>query len=473
MPRVTVVGAGIGGLACGALLAKAGCDVQVFERNSFVGGRCSATERDGFIIDNFAHAFPMGPKGPHGRLSRKLGEEIHFVLQDPAATVIDAYGGKLNSFHQRLDMRPLWTRFRMARDIGVKPVNFLGGFRLFQNLLRADDSFVEAHDDQTIKGLVLEYTEDENLHRFFNLLSLMFFVLPYDRASAGEFAWCFREMFMNAAFGYVKGSTRAIPTAYLRALEKFGGKLGLGKPVERILSDGGSVGGVLVDGREFPSDVVISDAGIRGTIELAGEEALGGEFVEKADGLEYSHGSLVTKYLLDTPVVDAPYVCYIPDAGQLGDLGRLFENDEVPPDVGLFMVVVDRCDPDCVPPGKQLLIAATLGHNWFGSRAEEGTFRRTDERVFELFPDVEKHLIEKLTARPEDISRASGRTGLGDAIGLAQIPGQVGRNKPSPVTPVEGLYMVGCDAGARGIGTEQAAASAERVAGIVLDRHRA
>jgi prolycopene isomerase len=51
---------------------------------------------------------------------------------------------------------------------------------------------------------------------------------------------------------------------------------------------------------------------------------------------------------------------------------------------------------------------------------------------------------------------------------LLQSYDQVGENKPDPRTPVEGLYLVGCDAGGRGIGTEQAADSALKVSKMIL-----
>ncbi len=57
----------------------------------------------------------------------------------------------------------------------------------------------------------------------------------------------------------------------------------------------------------------------------------------------------------------------------------------------------------------------------------------------------------------------------GDAVGLAQVVGQVGRGKPDARTPLPGLYLVGCDAGGRGSGTHQAVDSGFNVAAIVLD----
>lgn len=40
-----VVGAGVGGLACAALLAHGGYKVTVFEKNLFIGGACSSYQK--------------------------------------------------------------------------------------------------------------------------------------------------------------------------------------------------------------------------------------------------------------------------------------------------------------------------------------------------------------------------------------------------------------------------------------------
>ncbi|MHA2212596.1 MAG: phytoene desaturase family protein [Candidatus Thorarchaeota archaeon] len=64
MSRVTIVGAGLGGLMTGALLAKKGFDVTVFERMNFLGGRFTSFEKDGVPIPTGAvHMIPHR-KGP-------------------------------------------------------------------------------------------------------------------------------------------------------------------------------------------------------------------------------------------------------------------------------------------------------------------------------------------------------------------------------------------------------------------------
>ena len=51
MHDVVIVGAGISGLRCALELETAGVDYLILEKNAFVGGRCSSSISDGFILD--------------------------------------------------------------------------------------------------------------------------------------------------------------------------------------------------------------------------------------------------------------------------------------------------------------------------------------------------------------------------------------------------------------------------------------
>ena len=57
-----VIGTGMGGSACGALLAKHGFKVLILEKNPRIGGSCSYYEKDGFKIDMGTHMFIRGNK---------------------------------------------------------------------------------------------------------------------------------------------------------------------------------------------------------------------------------------------------------------------------------------------------------------------------------------------------------------------------------------------------------------------------
>ena len=67
-----------------------------------------------------------------------------------------------------------------------------------------------------------------------------------------------------------------------------------------------------------------------------------------------------------------------------------------------------------------------------------------------------------------DLTRDSVIEGQGgECVGLAQIVGQCGSMKPNSKAPVNGLYLAGADAGAKGMGTHQSALSGTAVARMV------
>ncbi len=80
-PRVAVIGSGVGGLTSAALLAKAGLDVTVFEKNDRVGGKLNWLALDGYTWD-------MGPSlltMPYvferfwQRLGRRLQDDLELI----------------------------------------------------------------------------------------------------------------------------------------------------------------------------------------------------------------------------------------------------------------------------------------------------------------------------------------------------------------------------------------------------------
>ena len=80
-----VAGAGIGGLTCAALLARAGLRVLLVEQHYMVGGYCSTFRRSGFTFDAATHFYPLlgNPDTISGRLLQDLGIATRWVKMDP------------------------------------------------------------------------------------------------------------------------------------------------------------------------------------------------------------------------------------------------------------------------------------------------------------------------------------------------------------------------------------------------------
>jgi len=83
--HVAVIGAGVGGLTCAALLLLAGCKVTVLEAQTYPGGSAGTFFHKGYRFDAGATlAGGFAPGGPHARLAELLGLEWPVHLADPA-----------------------------------------------------------------------------------------------------------------------------------------------------------------------------------------------------------------------------------------------------------------------------------------------------------------------------------------------------------------------------------------------------
>jgi len=357
---------------------------------------------------------------------------------------------------------------------GVKLRNLPGALRLFMQILRIkEESDAVPHDSVSMRDFLLRYTDDEGLYRFMNIFSGLMFVVPTEEASAGEFLWSFASMARTGSLGYPIGSFGQIAKSYLRACERNGGMVRLKEVVRSIRVENGKAVGVKTDKGVYEADLVVSNAGIRKTIEMAGEDQFPASYTARAKELRDSLGAVTIKYALDRRPFDIPIVVYMPEDMHWSRNMEMMSRGEVPEDVPIFLPCPTFCDPSLAPPGKHILLAGTaVPADLSASDLAEAVLDRMERKIPELLPGIEKHILWKHRTNLSYISGMGGR-GAGEVVGLAQSYDQVGENKPDPRTPVEGLYLVGCDAGGRGVGTEQAADSALKVSEIILSEAQA
>ena len=95
-PTVLVIGAGLGGIATAARLARSGFQVTVLEKNSTPGGRCSRLVRNG-------HRFDTGP--------------TLFLMPEVFAETYTALGARMDD---QLDLRRIDPTYRVRFDDGLE-----------------------------------------------------------------------------------------------------------------------------------------------------------------------------------------------------------------------------------------------------------------------------------------------------------------------------------------------------------------
>lgn len=89
--NVVIIGGGLGGLFCGAILAKEGLHVTVLEKNATIGGGLQTFTRFGEVFDTGMHVVGgLQPGGNIWRICRYLGIEDKIRVRDVDADCADS-----------------------------------------------------------------------------------------------------------------------------------------------------------------------------------------------------------------------------------------------------------------------------------------------------------------------------------------------------------------------------------------------
>lgn len=486
-PRAVVIGSGIGGSAATLLLAHAGVHVTLVEKNRRIGGSCSGYEKQGFHIDIGTHMFCRGAKGPLGDVLRRAGHptaiefvrtrdiaELRFTDPDEATRV------RAVAVPADVSRMPRFA-FEIARALNLSASDAMRATRLFTYILSMSDAEVASWDHRTIEELIEPFTDHAPTIGVFGFLLGLYFILPYWEVSAGEALWCFRRMVRDNALSYPKGGSIAIPETYVRLAKEKGAQVLTGTGVRRVLVREGRVDGVeLTDGSVIAATHVISTSSVRTTVsKLVGAEHFPEGYADRAMKIRGSYIAVQAKIGLKKRLVEPG--CIVGGVGENDlDLARVGTNDmkamfahllrgEVPPIVPFYCPVPTNFDPDLAPPGHQLLTLCAVAPTsdvalTSPPAAWEAAMMRTIRRVV---PGIDEHAVFIDTFGVDFIESWIGKE-FGPAVSTGQTPDQVGKKRIPVHTPLRGLYLAGCNAGARGVGTELAAASAMECVDRVL-----
>jgi phytoene dehydrogenase-like protein len=465
-----VIGAGLGGLGCAALLSDAGHRVLVLERNAFIGGRCSSYVRDGFTVDRGTHMITRSTGGPYAEIVRRLKLEatLEFIRLERRNPPLIEFRGRRIPFPfvqwtspVQLALVPFRWRFG--------PRETAGAAIAMGRILTDNGCTARRLDDIDFERWLARYVPAGHARDLIGSLPAPLFGVPPWEFSAGTAITAVRDWFLDASSGYPKGGSGAVAEAFAAVLAESGAEVVASAAVERVSTYAGRVTGVrLADGTRLRSPVVISNLGIKDTMtSLVGARRLPAGSDENVRGWRYPSMSTVqVKVALGRRLVEAP--CVMGSADPNIDLREFYGDILAARLPGSFMGIVNvpsNIDPGLAPPGGQLLLGMMLSpleaDDW------EPWLELCMDGVEALVPGARDNALWVERVTPEDVARLSGRTSTA-SLGLVQSPGQVRCGRPPVETPLEGLYCVGDDTGREGTCSELALDSALRCSEIAL-----
>ena len=290
--RVAVIGAGFGGLSIGALLAKSGIPVTVFESSAELGGRARCIEKDGFIVDLGLHANRFGHSGPAARVLDAVGESVEFAKKRDKTSYVFQEG--------RLVKRPSAIDDFMETELVPEESR--------QELLQAVFAMV-AEDpvdwyDKTLLEFVERHTRDEHVKRFFRLLGFSIIAPDIETASAGEVISFIKNAQMaEEPLAEPVGGAGQIIDKLAGVIRKSGGEIQAGGKVERIEIHDGRAAGVVVDGELHATDAVVFTPPVQQLSRFVVEGDFPPDFLRYAENLEPTSGVSID-FGLSEPVAD-------------------------------------------------------------------------------------------------------------------------------------------------------------------------
>jgi len=446
-----VIGAGVGGLICANLLARAGLRTLLVEQHYMVGGYCSTFRRGGFTFDAATHFYPLlgNPATITGAVIARLGSRTAWVKMDPVDHFHFPDG---TSFSVPADFDQYMAMLKAAfphESVGLNSFFAVARYAYLYGLLYyfrgREHERLEHIRLLTLRDMLDRHVRDPKLK----------LLLSGDCAHWGSppsrTSFVFDSMLRLSYFlgnYYPQGGSQAFVDDLARQFEELGGDILMHSSVDRIVVEDGAATGVEIDtpagGRTHRVRVraghVISNADLVLTMErLLGPGVIGDEAMRVVKRLRPTYPCFLTHIgLRDVPVERLSEAA--------GYHWRSWDPDRVMADT--FKIFVPTMyEPAMGPAGGQIVILQRVMDVEYDAITDWTAHKKAVEadlmaRFEAAVPGISAHIVTVQSAS----AFTSWRYTLnyqGAMLGWEMSPDQLGPERPGIEGPVRNLYFVG------------------------------
>jgi len=453
MRKVIIIGAGVGGIATAARLAKDGYEVTVFEKTDRPGGRASTIEEEGYFFDTGPSLFLMPPtyEQTYADLGERMSDHLDLVRIDPTYRVHFNDGSTLNLTSNMHELHNQLERFepgsfealmRFLADGHKRYTQSLDKFvgRNFYNLLEFF-SLSNLPLLFQLKPLVKHYTEisrhfkDPRLRAGFSFQNMYLGLSPYD-APATYTLLQYTEMVEGV--WYPKQGMYAIITSLTEIAESFGAEFHYNEPVARIeVEDDRATGVTLKSGETISADIIVANADLPYVYTRLLPDP-GKRSANRMDSLKYTSSTLMFYWGLKGERSDKllHHNVFLSDHIYKRSFNEIFKEHTLPAEPSFYIHAPVRTVPEFAPEdGDALMVLVPTGHldasqsqDWEGMQARARTW--VFQRLARIgLDDVKERIVFEKTYTPPDY-RKIWNLAKGAAFGLSHNVMQVGYLRP-------------------------------------------
>ncbi len=337
---VAIIGSGIGGLCAAARLAHRGYKTVLLEKMPIVGGRFSSLVDKGFTITTGAMGIECG--GALEETYTEVGAEF---------PVMRAAGPSI--------------RYRiLGRDYALPEGG--GGLRRLVSLAAQDEAeasrvmgaikkaltWDQPSRYSTLRQWIAGYTDNEAVLGIFQAFSSAIFATNAYETPAAEF-FTFLKSSRFRDYGFPIGGNARVAESLAKLVQKKGGQVWTQARAKSILIEEGKAVGLVASrkGEEVrvEAQAVISDAGPRQTVALAGESNFERGYLRHLSATLRPAPAVSLFITSERPLLEEPGVLMVTGTSRLS-----------------YMTCITLTCPEHAPPGKHLLIAYGVPGNALG-----------------------------------------------------------------------------------------------------------
>ena len=435
---IIIIGSGLGGLTAASLLTHRGFKTLVVESRNRIGGRFSTFEYKGFKLPTGAILIPDG-------WVVKLFEEMGIRTDNlrPITRVYYRINGETYEIPSEVGVPKvldiidkLERKDAEKKNRPMKPVELSKIMRGYYKKMRG----INQEEIITVRDWLLQYTENEKVLDAFDTLCTGLMMAHSWELPVSKF-FLFQEM---TKFYISPDGNLNIAEELARIVEKTGA-VWTNSPVRKIVIKEGKATSVIVEkaGKqiEINCKMVISNTGVKSTVNLAGKENFDNEYLEKMRiNLRPSPCLLVL-------IASDKSLCL---EGIHDGLEILMGSRRIK-----TVIPISNICPELVPLGQHLIYTSAKSESTLHPMDIKYEMQQVKNDIKEFFPDFEKHgRILKMRACGIINEWPEGRTWLGYGMQLE--------------TPIPNLFNVGDSCVSPGlIGTPGSVESGYRVAEII------
>jgi len=471
-----IIGAGLGGLSCAALLAMNGFRPLVVEKHYVPGGYASSFTRTGqgdsrYPCEVSLHATAATSPSLR-RLYGDLGIEGKIEwIRHPHAWSSRYPGFSLDIPHAGLEGFQALLMDRFPRQ----KTNLTEFFTYWKNL----EEEVERYEREGMPALKVLFplryptmwdirnkTLKEVMDRYISdpqAASLIcqtwgYYGLPPARLSAFYYLHPFGEYLRYGGY-YAKGTSQAFSNALADVIKGRGGRLILNDRVTEItVADGKATGVRTASGKTFSARAVVSNAAVPETLAMLSKpEAMPATYRNRIAAYTPSLSSFIVWLGLNADVTSMEKRAEINlYTGYDSETAYRASREADPTRTGAACMIYDNLVPGFSPPGKSTVSIMFLSgyEPWRPFEKDylqghKGEYRKEKERIADLLIDLaERRVIPGLrrmidmreTASPLTNRRFTGNTG-GAIYGFDQTVDNAFMSRLEVRAPLQGLYL--------------------------------